>query len=135
MGLGRVNDSGLLLFGVASMDERLFKAIANFETEVSEPAPPPPESFLLLRFDRERRSFYPARSYRVPSRATCLCRLQFYRSSDVGRSKRLTIRTVSDVQVAVPVVQRQHARGIHLSRVMPATQVPRKRNVEIEQRA
>ncbi|XP_025985844.1 neither inactivation nor afterpotential protein G isoform X2 [Solenopsis invicta] len=33
MGLGRANNSGLLLFGVASAEEKLLKAISNFETE------------------------------------------------------------------------------------------------------
>ncbi|KAL6435872.1 hypothetical protein ACFW04_005621 [Cataglyphis niger] len=33
MGLGRANNSGLLLFGVASTEEKLLKAISNFETE------------------------------------------------------------------------------------------------------
>jgi len=37
MGLGRANNSGLILFGVASAEEKLLKAIANFETEVNEP--------------------------------------------------------------------------------------------------
>ncbi|XP_018402671.1 PREDICTED: neither inactivation nor afterpotential protein G [Cyphomyrmex costatus] len=37
MGLGRANNSGLLLFGVASTEEKLLKAISNFETEVNEP--------------------------------------------------------------------------------------------------
>jgi len=38
MGLGRANNSGLLLFGVASTEEKLLKAISNLETEVNEPA-------------------------------------------------------------------------------------------------
>ncbi|XP_071565978.1 neither inactivation nor afterpotential protein G [Temnothorax nylanderi] len=33
MGFGRANNSGLLLFGVASTEEKLLKAISNFETE------------------------------------------------------------------------------------------------------
>ncbi|XP_070161494.1 neither inactivation nor afterpotential protein G [Polyergus mexicanus] len=33
MGLGRANNSGLLLFGIASTEEKLLKAISNFETE------------------------------------------------------------------------------------------------------
>ncbi|KAL6257068.1 hypothetical protein P5V15_012003 [Pogonomyrmex californicus] len=33
MGLGRANNSGLLLFGVASAEEKLLKVISNFETE------------------------------------------------------------------------------------------------------
>ncbi|XP_020287778.1 neither inactivation nor afterpotential protein G-like isoform X2 [Pseudomyrmex gracilis] len=33
MGLGRANNSGILLFGVASAEEKLLKVIANFETE------------------------------------------------------------------------------------------------------
>ncbi|XP_011147850.1 neither inactivation nor afterpotential protein G [Harpegnathos saltator] len=33
MGLGRANNSGLLLFGVASTEEKLLKKISNFETE------------------------------------------------------------------------------------------------------
>ncbi|XP_011692823.1 PREDICTED: neither inactivation nor afterpotential protein G isoform X2 [Wasmannia auropunctata] len=33
MGFGRANNSGLLLFGVASAEEKLLKAISNFETE------------------------------------------------------------------------------------------------------
>lgn len=36
MGLGRANNSGLLLFGVASTEEKLLKAISNLETEVIE---------------------------------------------------------------------------------------------------
>lgn len=35
MGLGRANNSGLLLFGVASTEEKLLKRISNFETEVN----------------------------------------------------------------------------------------------------
>ena len=35
MGMGRVNNSGIVLFGVASADEKLLKDIANFETDVN----------------------------------------------------------------------------------------------------
>lgn len=35
MGMGRVNNSVIVLFGVASADEKLLKDIANFETDVT----------------------------------------------------------------------------------------------------
>jgi len=47
MGLGRANNSGLLLFGVASTEEKLLKAISNFETEVNEP----PTAAIYLDFN------------------------------------------------------------------------------------
>lgn len=35
MATGRVNNSGFLLFGSGSADEKLLKDIANYQTEVS----------------------------------------------------------------------------------------------------
>lgn len=35
MGTGRVNNSGVMLFGMGSTEERILKALSNYRTEVS----------------------------------------------------------------------------------------------------
>jgi len=67
MGLGRANNSGLLLFGVASTEEKLLKAISNLETEVNEPLPKP------LLFSATRSFASREKSVRDMSRTTTAC--------------------------------------------------------------